>query len=179
MRFLNDLSMSQEISGINSFFSARFSDCEGNTPRFLLLLGLSSCCSFFLPHIVTSLIHISFMSLLKYYLIREASPDHPYKLGNNTTPPPAPEAQAFLFPLSYVTFSTALSVSSMFYVHTHLLLSTPTKHKEHESKGFACSFTEDCPLPGVWQALINTWWVNKWMSGCYWTEIWAEAEVKF
>lgn len=82
MTFLNDLQMSQAISGISSFsqlLAHRLSYCEGKTlscsasgPLFLLFF-LSA------PHMSTFWIPISFMSLLKFDRIEEAFPGHPFK----------------------------------------------------------------------------------------------------
>lgn len=142
MTFLNDLQMSQAISGISSFFSAlahRLSYCEGKTLSCFRHLGLCSCCSFSLPHMSTFWIPISFMSLLKFDRIEEAFPGHPFK--RCSLPVPWGPRFAVSFPLLHFP-----QHCQAYYVVTRvcLLLSTPTEHKEHESKDLACMKTAHC-----------------------------------
>ena len=144
--------MSQAISGINSFFSAlahRLSYCQGKTLSFFRHLGLCFCCSFSLPHTGTFLIHISFMSLLKYYLIEEAFPGPPFKLCNNT---PAPRGPYFAIP-SPLHYSLQHCHAYCVVPYVCLLLSTPTDG-EGNGNPLQCSCLENPRDGGAWWAAV-------------------------
>lgn len=146
---LNDLQRSQMTLTINSFFSLR------SSPKIFLLLGKHSNCACFwafalsvvsLAQIISFLICFSFVSLLKYHLIREAFLDHPYKLGNNSCLL-KPRFSCLLFP---TLFSLQhLSVPNILYcilVYCCLL----TLNIRNIRAGTSASFTEGCPVPSMW-----------------------------
>ena len=128
MTFLNDLQMSQAISGINSFFSAlahRLSYCQGKTLSFFRHLGLCFCCSLFPIQA-----HFWFTFLLclcsNITLLKQRSLA---LLLNFATTQPHPEAHTLLSPLpSTILCSTVMpNVLCHMFVYRCLL---PLMEKE-------------------------------------------------